>query len=176
MKIYTLSCILVSCVYVQSLFVYDVIPWLLLYTYSKWRAPCSEGFMTMEPPGRQGSINSPSSASPGKKIHMQSLAESLRGRASGGGRLGKVRATWSSLMKGTVFSSIFTLLTTCIGAGTLSLPFAFNKVRHEAALILAHLHLFLFVHNAPTCIYPVVYQPALISTARQVMCITADES
>ena len=167
MKIYTLSCILVSCafyMYVQSLFVYDVIPWVLLYTYSKWRASCSEGFMTMEPPGRQGSINSPSSASPGKKIHMQSLAESLRGRASGGGRLGKVRATWSSLMKGTVFSSIFTLLTTCIGAGTLSLPFAFNKVRHEAALILAHLQV------KCTCIYLLVYQPALISTA-QVMCI-----
>jgi len=29
--------------------------------------------------------------------------------------------------KGTVFSSVFALLTTCMGAGTLSLPYAFMK-------------------------------------------------
>ena len=29
--------------------------------------------------------------------------------------------------KGTIFSSIFNLLTTCIGAGTLSLPYAFSQ-------------------------------------------------
>lgn len=29
--------------------------------------------------------------------------------------------------KGTIFSSIFNLLTTCIGAGTLALPYAFSK-------------------------------------------------
>lgn len=43
-------------------------------------------------------------------------------------RLAGVRAVWSKVMKGTVFSSIFTLLTTCIGAGTLSLPYAFSQV------------------------------------------------
>ncbi len=31
------------------------------------------------------------------------------------------------LTRGTVLSSIFILLTTCIGAGTLSLPFAISK-------------------------------------------------
>lgn len=29
--------------------------------------------------------------------------------------------------KGTIFSSIFNLLTTCIGAGTLALPYAFSQ-------------------------------------------------
>ena len=88
--------------------------------------------LRMDPPGSHGSINL-SSDSPGK-ILMQSPTESLRGRRSGGAMLGRARTTWSNLMKGTIFSSIFTLLTTCIGAGTLSLPYAFDQVRREAAL------------------------------------------
>lgn len=57
---------------------------------------------------------------------MKSPAE---GSAAGKGQLAKIRATWNGLMKGTIYSSIFTLLTTCIGAGTLSLPYAFDQVR-----------------------------------------------
>ena len=34
---------------------------------------------------------------------------------------------WKRLTRGTVLSSIFILLTTCIGAGALSLPYAFAK-------------------------------------------------
>ena len=41
--------------------------------------------------------------------------------------LGQLRQAWQSCTKGTIFSSIFTLLTTCIGAGTLSLPYAFAQ-------------------------------------------------
>ena len=52
-------------------------------------------------------------------------SESQAGPSSG--RLGKLKATWRGLTKGTIFSSIFTLLTTCIGAGTLSLPYAFAQ-------------------------------------------------
>lgn len=39
----------------------------------------------------------------------------------------RVRAAWTRCTKGTVFSSIFILLTTSVGAGTLSLPYAFAK-------------------------------------------------
>lgn len=89
----------------------------------------------MEQPGPsidiRGSINGtsePVCASPGSKIHMKFPAEDLGGRANGVGRLRKMTTAWSSLVKGTIFSSIFTLLTTCIGAGTLSLPYAFEQV------------------------------------------------
>lgn len=81
----------------------------------------------------RGSINRTSEpvtvcVSPGSKVHMKFPAEDLGGRANGVGRLTKIRTAWSSLVKGTIFSSIFTLLTTCIGAGTLSLPYAFEQV------------------------------------------------
>ena len=46
---------------------------------------------------------------------------------SSSSQLGRLKATWQGLTKGTIFSSIFTLLTTCIGAGTLSLPYAFAQ-------------------------------------------------
>ena len=39
----------------------------------------------------------------------------------------RVRGAWRNATQGTVLSSIFILLTTCIGAGTLSLPYAFSK-------------------------------------------------
>lgn len=74
------------------------------------------------------SINS-ATRSPTRKIRMESKAtgSSEPQTGPGSGRLGKLKATWQGFMKGTIFSSIFTLLTTCIGAGTLSLPFAFAQ-------------------------------------------------
>ena len=84
----------------------------------------------MEPGGLDNiSINSPSDAPSARNVRMRSPAENLGHAAPRSGPLGRVRAGWSGLMKGTIFSSIFTLLTTCIGAGTLSLPFAFQQVR-----------------------------------------------
>lgn len=80
---------------------------------------------------QQYSVNAtsePVCASPGKEVDMKSPAEDLGGRANGVGRLRKMKSAWNGLVKGTIFSSIFTLLTTCIGAGTLSLPFAFEQV------------------------------------------------
>jgi len=46
---------------------------------------------------------------------------------SGGGVLSPLRLAWSSATKGTVASSVFILLATCMGAGTLSLPYAFSQ-------------------------------------------------
>ena len=46
---------------------------------------------------------------------------------SHGGCLGSFRSAWRTITRGTVFSSIFILLTTCIGAGTLSLPYGFAQ-------------------------------------------------
>ena len=43
------------------------------------------------------------------------------------GTVDRVRAAWASCTKGTVFSSVFILLTTSVGAGTLSLPYAFAQ-------------------------------------------------
>ena len=42
------------------------------------------------------------------------------------GHKGCVRSTCGYFTKGTIFSSIFNLLTTIVGAGTLALPFAFK--------------------------------------------------
>ena len=39
----------------------------------------------------------------------------------------RARAAWDRCTKGTVFSSVFILLTTSVGAGTLSLPYAFAR-------------------------------------------------
>ena len=38
-----------------------------------------------------------------------------------------IREKLKAFTKGTVYSSVFTLLTTCVGAGTLSLPYAFSQ-------------------------------------------------
>lgn len=43
------------------------------------------------------------------------------------GWVGMLQAGWTKATKGTVVSSIFILLTTCVGAGTLSLPYAFSQ-------------------------------------------------
>lgn len=43
------------------------------------------------------------------------------------GRMASLRRGWKAYSRGTVYSSIFTLLTTCIGAGSLSLPYAFAQ-------------------------------------------------
>ena len=43
------------------------------------------------------------------------------------GCLDGLRKNLRKATKGTVVSSIFILLTTCIGAGTLSLPYAFSR-------------------------------------------------
>lgn len=43
------------------------------------------------------------------------------------GVFANAHALWKSATKGTVVSSIFILLTTCMGAGTLSLPYAFSQ-------------------------------------------------
>ena len=39
----------------------------------------------------------------------------------------RARTAWDRCTKGTVFSSVFILLTTSVGAGTLSLPYAFAR-------------------------------------------------
>ena len=75
-----------------------------------------------------GGINPGSGAYSPRQIRMESPAESMSHAASGKGHFGRLHVAWNGLMKGTIFSSIFTLLTTCIGAGTLSLPFAFEQV------------------------------------------------
>lgn len=41
--------------------------------------------------------------------------------------IGSLRRTWRVATQGTVVSSIFILLTTCVGAGTLSLPYGFTQ-------------------------------------------------
>ena len=41
--------------------------------------------------------------------------------------VGPVSSLQTLLCRGTLFSSVFTLLTTCIGAGTLALPYAFRQ-------------------------------------------------
>lgn len=45
----------------------------------------------------------------------------------GYGAMARLRRAYKSATRGTVVSSIFILLTTCIGAGTLSLPYAFSQ-------------------------------------------------
>ena len=88
----------------------------------------------MEEPGSDGCINAPSgpvSASQARTIRMESPGLGLSQSGTGRRQLGRLRDAWNGLMKGTVFSSIFTLLTTCIGAGTLSLPYAFDQVHGE---------------------------------------------
>ena len=45
------------------------------------------------------------------------------------------------LCRGTLFSSIFTLLTTCVGAGTLALPYAFR----QGGLVYASIAFFLLM-------------------------------
>ncbi len=47
--------------------------------------------------------------------------------SSGGGPLASLSRAWRVATQGTVVSSIFILLTTCVGAGTLSLPYGFAK-------------------------------------------------
>lgn len=71
--------------------------------------------------GHKGSVNTP-------VVRMRSPAESVGYKTPGNGSFVWLKADWSGIMKGTIFSSIFTLLTTCIGAGTLSLPYAFEQV------------------------------------------------
>ncbi len=68
------------------------------------------------------------SRSPGP-ISMRAVPSVNPGAAGDGGmgRLDHLRQGWRAFTRGTIHSSIFTLLTTCIGAGTLSLPFAFAK-------------------------------------------------
>lgn len=43
------------------------------------------------------------------------------------GAFTRVHSAWQTATRGTVVSSIFILLTTCVGAGTLSLPYAFSQ-------------------------------------------------
>ena len=74
---------------------------------------------------REGNINT-TSAPPTWK--MKSPTESVGYKPPARARLGGLGAWAQGLMRGTIFSSIFTLLTTCIGAGTLSLPYAFEQV------------------------------------------------
>ena len=45
----------------------------------------------------------------------------------GVGCVGKLVSAWRVATRGSVVSSIFILLTTCIGAGTLSLPYGFAQ-------------------------------------------------
>ena len=52
---------------------------------------------------------------------------SINSTRTGISRVGAIRQMLRGYTKGTIFSSIFTLLTTCIGAGTLSLPYAFAQ-------------------------------------------------
>ena len=49
------------------------------------------------------------------------------GRSDYSGASGESPTKAQPALKGTVVSSIFILLTTCIGAGTLSLPYAFSQ-------------------------------------------------
>lgn len=49
------------------------------------------------------------------------------GMAESTGLIGTLRKTWRVATQGTVVSSIFILLTTCVGAGTLSLPYGFTQ-------------------------------------------------
>ena len=63
---------------------------------------------------------------------LHSVNSSLQGtamevEATGNGFVAGARSTWRAVTRGTVFSSIFILLSTCIGAGTLSLPYGFAQ-------------------------------------------------
>ena len=87
----------------------------------------------MDDRGGLGNINEspPLDAPTPRDVHMKFPAaegSSLNTRPATGG-LGTLRSGWKRLMQGTIFSSVFTLLSTCIGAGTLSLPYAFQQVR-----------------------------------------------
>ena len=92
----------------------------------------------MEEGSPLGGINSAPEASSARNLRMRSPAELPEYSSASGGFLGRLRAGWSSLMRGTIASSIFTLLTTCIGAGTLSLPYAFEQVRVNPPLTARH--------------------------------------
>ena len=64
----------------------------------------------------------------GAWMEDESTSSSGGGDGSGGQAGGPgMRRYLKSIMRGTIFSSLFTLLTTCIGAGTLSLPYAFKE-------------------------------------------------
>ena len=59
-------------------------------------------------------------------VHRAGSPNEMSGTAYEG-QFGKLRGLWAAATKGTVVSSIFILLTTCVGAGTLSLPHAFSQ-------------------------------------------------
>ena len=60
-------------------------------------------------------------------VHSVGADSSTMDGEVGEGPLARLRSAWRSATKGTVVSSIFILLTTCIGAGTLSLPYAMSQ-------------------------------------------------
>ena len=55
-----------------------------------------------------------------EQVSGESMAETT-------GLIATLRKTWRVATQGTVVSSIFILLTTCVGAGTLSLPYGFTQ-------------------------------------------------